>query len=71
MMDSDMNIWTIFWAMTYIVPVFWLLKDFDLIVEGLEERPWCGHELAWWLSVASVFFWPVAMIVEMMMGDDE
>lgn len=70
MMEIDMNIWTILWAMTYIVPVFWLLNDFDLMVEGLEEKPWCGHKLAWWLAVASVLFWPVAMIIEMMMLED-
>lgn len=71
MMNADVNIWTISWAMTYIVPVFWLMRDFDLIAENLEERPWCSHELAWWLALASVLFWPLAMMIEMMQGGDE
>jgi len=70
-MVTDMNIWTVLCAMTYIVPVFWLMMDFDLIAENLEERPWCSHELAKWLAVASVLFWPLAMIIEMMQEDGE
>ena len=70
-MMNEINIWTILWAMTYIVPVFWLMMDFDLIVENLEERPWCSHEFARWLAVASVLFWPLAMMIEMMQEDGE
>ena len=68
---TDINIWTVLWAMTYIVPVFWLMRDFDLIAENLEEKPWCSHELARWLAVASVLFWPIAMMIEITMRDDE
>ena len=67
-----MNIWTVLWAMTYIVPMFWLIMDFKIVIEQMMETFGIGYRLARWVAVLAVLLWPVAMVAEMMTsGGDE
>lgn len=62
-----MNVWISIWAMTYIVPVFWLLGDFDLVVEEMGDWFDLSYSMAKSLAILAILFWPVAMIAKMMM----
>lgn len=62
-----MNVWITIWAMTYIVPVFWLFSDFDFVVEDVQELFGLNYSMAKSFAIISILFWPVAMVVEMMM----
>lgn len=67
-----MNIWTVLWAMTYIVPMFWLMMDFKIVIEQMIKTFGIGYRLARLVAVLAVLLWPVAMVAEMMTsGDDE
>ena len=66
-----MNIWTVLWAMTYIVPVFWLMMDFEIVIEQMMETFGINYRLARWVAVLSVLLWPAFLVADMMQGDDE
>lgn len=57
---SDPNIWMPIVGILYVIPVFWLLDGFEVLVEQTGSR---------WKAVLWVVFWPVSMIVDMM--DDQ
>jgi hypothetical protein len=65
-----MNIWTVLWAMTYIVPMFWLMLDFKIVVDQMMDTFGVSRRLAHWVAALAVLFWPVAMIAEMMFSGD-
>lgn len=71
MMDSDMNIWTILWAMTYIVPVFWLLIDFDMAVDDTQATYKVERPLAVALTIWFAIIWPWVMMTQIINGDDK
>jgi hypothetical protein len=67
-----MNIWTVLWAMTYIVPMFWLMMDFKIVIKQMMDTFGISYRLARLVAVLAVLLWPVAMVAEMMTsGDDE
>jgi hypothetical protein len=58
--------------MTYIVPMFWLMMDFKIVIEQMIKTFGIGYRLARLVAVLAVLLWPVAMVAEMMTsGDDE
>jgi len=61
-----MNIWTVLWAMTYIVPMFWLMMDFWVVIDLMMDVFGVSRPVARWLAVLAVLIWPVAMVYEMM-----
>lgn len=66
-----MNVWTVIATMLWVIPMFWLIRDFELVVDNLEQMTGRKGALVRWAAVLAVLLWPVSMIVEMMMGDDE
>jgi hypothetical protein len=57
--------------MTYIVPVFWLLLDFDITVDDTQatykvERPLAVALTIWFASI-----WPWVMVTQIFNGDDK
>ena len=54
---TDPNIWMPIVGILYVIPVFWLLDGFEVLVEQTGSR---------WNAVVWVVFWPVSMIVDMM-----
>ena len=66
-----MNIWTVLWAMTYIVPVFWLLIDFDMAVDDTQASYKVERPLAVALTIWFAIIWPWVMVTQIINGDDE
>ena len=66
-----MNIWTVLWAMTYIVPVFWLLIDFDMAVDDTQTSYKVERPLAAALTICLAMIWPWVMVTQIINGDDE
>lgn len=54
---TEPNIWMPIVGILYVIPVFWLLDGFEVLVEQVGNR---------WKAVLWVLFWPVSMIVDMM-----
>jgi hypothetical protein len=57
--------------MLWVIPVFWLIRDFETVVDNLERLTGRSGAAVRWAAVLSLLLWPVAMIIEMMWGDDE
>lgn len=66
-----MNFWTVTTMMLWVIPVFWLIRDFETVVDNLERLTGRSGAAVRWAAVLSLLLWPVAMIIEMMWGDDE
>ena len=66
-----MNVWTVTTMMLWVIPVFWLISDFDTVVDNLERLTGRSGALVRGAAVLSLLLWPVAMIIEMVWGDDE
>ena len=66
-----MNIWTVTTVMLWVIPVFWLMGDFEVVVDNLERLTGRNGALVRWAAIMALLLWPVAMIIEMMLGDDE
>jgi hypothetical protein len=52
--------------MTYIVPMFWLMMDFWVVIDLMMDVFGVSRPVARWLAVLAVLIWPVAMVYEMM-----
>lgn len=65
-----MNIWTVLWAMTYIVPMFWLMMDFKAVIEWMINTFGVSYRLARGVAVLAILFWPVTMVAEMVLWSD-
>lgn len=66
-----MNVWTVTTMMLWVIPVFWLIRDFETVVDNLERLTGRSGAAVRWAAVLSLLLWPVAMIIEMMWGDGE
>jgi len=66
-----MNVWTVTTVMLWVIPVFWLLGDFELVVDDIKRLTGRNGALVLWAAVLAVLLWPVSMIFEMMWGDEE
>ena len=66
-----MNIWTVLWAMTYIVPIFWLLLDFDMTVDETQDIYKVERRLAVAITIWLAMIWPWVMVTQIINGDDK
>ena len=64
-----MNFWTVTTMMLWVIPVFWLIRDFETVVDNLERLTGRSGAAVRWAAVLSLLLWPVAMIIEMMLED--
>ena len=66
-----MNVWTVIATMLWVIPMFWLIRDLEGVVDNIKHLTGHKDALVRLASVLVVLLWPVAMIIDMMLGDEE
>ena len=66
-----MNVWTVIATMLWVIPVFWLAGDFELVVDNLKHLTGRKDALVRWAAVLAILCWPITLTVEIMFGDGE
>ena len=54
-----MNIWTVTTVMLWVIPVFWLMGDFEVVVDNLERLTGRNGALVRWAAVLALLLIPV------------
>ena len=66
-----MELWMVAAKLLYLIPVIWLVNDFEYVVEAVHDTFPTMKEGHVSVAILVIFFWPITAVFGVLFGGDK
>ena len=66
-----MELWMVAAQLLYLIPVVWLINDFDFVIEAVHDTFPTMNEGHVSVAILIILFWPITAVFAVLFGGDK